>query len=118
MNGPYAELRLHFQLSHWQKARLVPFPQKNRAFVQDVDSTEITGLSTESLTLRLAIVVCRTRWTLSVHWKLACIRKWLNELPEERKLVALLVAHQAPMQLIPAPKTAVQYRVPHPTCAA
>ena len=42
--------------------------------------------------------MCRTRWTLSVHWKSACTRKWLNELPKELKPVPMQAAHQAPVQ--------------------
>jgi hypothetical protein len=38
--------------------------------MQDVGSKEDTGFRMEHLTLRLARVACRIRWTLSVCWKL------------------------------------------------
>jgi hypothetical protein len=51
MNGPFAELRLQFQLSHWQKARLVPFCEGYREFMQDVGGKEDTRVEHKDLTL-------------------------------------------------------------------
>jgi hypothetical protein len=51
MNGPYAELRLQFQLPHWQKARLVPFREGNLEFMQDVGGKEDTRVEHTDLTL-------------------------------------------------------------------
>jgi hypothetical protein len=41
-----------FQLPHWQKARAVPFREKNQIFAQDVGSNKDTEFSSEDLTLR------------------------------------------------------------------
>jgi hypothetical protein len=47
---PQSELRPRFQLPHWSKARVVPFREENRVFMQDIGGKEDTELSKEDLT--------------------------------------------------------------------
>src|SRR6266851_2384563 len=59
----------HDSTPHWSKARVAPFCEGSRIFMQDVGSKEDTELSRNELQPQLPRVACRIPWTLSVYWK-------------------------------------------------